>query len=146
MMEEQINDRNLIEQLRAAFPELESRYQERVAFWGGEIPPSNYDVFGSVFSPRFTEELEKGEITEFLRRSATFIERVCAAGDAEAINVLWIKVLERLIFRPKEIELLWTVLGPTTKATTREAARRWSDAGRRLGRAEGLPETHLPSE
>jgi hypothetical protein len=145
-MEEQINERNLIEQLRAAFPELEGRYQDEVAFWGGERLPGNYDVLGFVFRPKLIQEVEKGEVTDFLRRSAAFMERVCASGDAEAVNVVWIKVFEWLIFRRKELELLWPVLGPTTKATIRDAARRWSDAGRHLGRTQGLPENNVPRE
>lgn len=146
MMEEQINGRNLIDQLRAAFPELEGRYEERVTFWGREQSPSNYDVLGSVFRPKVRQELEKGERTDFLRRAATFIERVCTSGDAEAINVVWIEVFEWLIFRRKELELLWPALGPMTKAAIRDAAQRWSKAGGYFGHTEGLPEDNLPTE
>ena len=145
-MEEQINEQNLIEQLRAAFPELEGSYEERVIFWGREQSPSNYDVLGFVFRPKLIQEIEKGEVTDFLRRSATFMERVCTSGDAEAINVVWIKVFEWLIFRRKELNLLWPVLGPVTKATIRDAARRWSEAGRYFGHTEALPENNLPTE
>lgn len=145
-MEERINEQNLIEQLRAAFPELEGRYEERAVFWGPEQSPSNYDVLGSVFKPKFIQEIEKGEITDFLRRSATFMERVCASGDDEAINVVWIKVFEWLIFRRKELKLVWPEFGPLTKANIRDAARRWSKAGRYFGHTENLPESNLPPE
>jgi hypothetical protein len=145
-MEEQINEQNLIEQLRAAFPELEGSYDERVAFWGREQSPSNYDVLGFVFRPRLIEEIEKGEVTDFLRRSAAFMERVCTSGNVEAVNVVWTKVFEWLIFRRKELELCWPLFGPATKAAIKDAARRWSDAGRRFGRIEELPEKNFPTE
>jgi len=74
------------------------------------------------------------------------MERVCASGDAEAINVVWIKVFEWLIFRCKELGLVWPVLGPLTKATIRDAARRWSKAQRCFGHIEDLAENNLPPE
>jgi hypothetical protein len=41
---------------------------------------------------------------------------------------------------------LWPVLGPVTKVTITDAARRWSEAGRYLGHAEEAPENNLPTE
>ncbi len=144
MTEQPINDKNLTEQLRAAFPELEVSYQARVDAYRGEGLPSAYEVVGFVFKPRLKEEVAKGEITEFLRRSALFIERVFSSGDSEAINVVWITILEWLIFEPKPLHLLWPVLGSKSKAGIEDAARRWSDAGRNFGHAQGLPVDNLP--
>jgi hypothetical protein len=125
-MKDGVNERNLIEALRRAFPELEARYETEVGFWNGERTPSNYDFVGFVFKPEFRQELEKGTVTDFLSRSAEFIERVCETGDPEAINVIWIKIFEWLLPRPEKLKLLWPVLGEKTKAEIEDAASRWN--------------------
>ena len=137
-MIEPIYERNLVDELRRTFPELESRYEEEVGFWNGERTPSNYDVVGFVFKPRFRQEIETRTITDFLKRSAEFIERVCETGDPEAINVVWIKIFEWLLPRPDALKLLWPVLGEQTKASIRDAASRW-------GYSLDYPELDLPT-
>ena len=57
------------------------------------------------------------------------MERVCVSGDSEAINVIWIETFEWLIHRPKELKLLWPVLGPATKSAIEDAAERWGKIG-----------------
>src|SRR5437879_2354366 len=99
---EEINEKNLIEQLRLTLPELEPSFQERLATYKGEGYPSNYEVVGMCFKPKFKEELSKGEISEFLQRAAFFIERVCKSGNPEAVNVIWVKIFEWLLPRPTE--------------------------------------------
>ena len=146
MKQATITRNNVIQELRNAFPELEGLYQERADFWKGERVPSAYDVFGSVFRPRLNDDLEKGELTEFAQRAGIFIERVCNSSDLEAINVVWIEVFEWLIFKPKELGLLWQVMGPATRKSITDAARRWSDAGRRQGKTTNLPISNLPEE
>jgi hypothetical protein len=109
-----VNDKNLIPELIQTFPELEARYKEEVLACGEE-QPSNYSVVGFVLKPRFKAELEAGVITDFLQRSAQFIERVCKSDDPEAINVIWIKLFEWLLVRPVDLRLLWPEFGPATK-------------------------------
>jgi hypothetical protein len=133
-MNAEIKQRNLIEQFRAAFPELEEGYQERTRQTQGEYAPSNYEVIGYVLQPRLRKELEKGEITDFIRRSAAFMERVCASGDIEAVNVIWIEIFEWLITQPEHLELIRPVLGNRTKAAIKDAQGRWERAAKRLGR------------
>ncbi|MCU1269893.1 MAG: hypothetical protein JWN74_1187 [Acidobacteriaceae bacterium] len=147
-MTEKITEKNLIEQLRLAFPELEDSLQARLDAHKAEgITPSNYEIVGFVFKPKLKkEELSRGELTEFLRRGALFIERVCHSGDPEAINVVWIKLFEWLLTRPKELELIWPALGPATKENIKDAAQRWSDAGRYFGNTKNLPTSNLPKE
>jgi hypothetical protein len=53
-----ITARNLVEQLRLTFPEIENRYQEEVRSWNGEFS-GNYNVFGFVFKPFIKGELAK---------------------------------------------------------------------------------------
>ena len=146
MTEDRINEKNLIEKLREAFPELEHRYRERVDDYKGERVPSNYTVVGFVLQPQLEEEVAKGERSDFLRRAALFIERVCSSGDPEAINVIWIKIFEWLIFRPKELRVMWPILGPATKENIKDAASRWSKAGRHFGHIQGMPDENLPKE
>lgn len=147
MMKQKITKENLIECIRQTFPELEDRYQARVDFWKkSNSLPSEYDVVRSVFLPKFREELASGGITEFLQRSALFIDRVCTSGDIEALNVVWTELFEWLIFRPKDIDVLWPVLGAATKEKIKDAARRWSAAGRYFGNTKNLPTSNLPKE
>ena|ERR1035441_4195072 len=123
-----INEHNLIEQLRATFPEMEQRYQKELQSLAGE-PPGIYNIVGFVFKPYLVEELAKGEMNDFLHRAADFMERVCTSGDIEAINVIWLKLFKLLLAQPQSLKLLWPFLGPATKANLEDAARRWSLIG-----------------
>jgi hypothetical protein len=123
-MTEPVNDQNLVEQLRATFPELEKSYTDRVENARGELP-SNYEVVGLVLKPQLRKELEAGSISDFVQRCAAFMERVCLSGNVEAINVIWIKIFEWLIHEPKFLKILWPILGQATKAGIEDAAARW---------------------
>jgi hypothetical protein len=128
MIEVKIDEHNLIEQLRAAFPEIEERYRKELQAWKNESP-GNYNILGFVFKPYLKEELAKGELTDFLQRLAKFMERVCTSGDVEAINVIWLKLFKLLLAQPEKLKLLWPVLGPATKSNIEDAARRWGLIG-----------------
>src|SRR5262249_60350450 len=117
---------------------------ELMRTWEGER--SNYIVIGSVLQPPFKEQLERGEITEFLRRCAAFMEKICNDGDIEAINVIWVRIFEWLLFRPKELQLIWPILGPATRGNLKDAASRWSKAGRYFGKTLGLPCENIPRD
>ena len=121
-MNNQINERNLVEQFRAAFPELEDAYQKRVRMARGEYLPGNYEVMGFVLKPWLKRELETGAASGFIRRSANFIERVCESGDLEALNAIWIEIFEWLITEPRSLAVIWPVLGKGTKAAIKGAA------------------------
>lgn len=121
---EAIDHRNLVSQLREIFPEVEPRYQEEMRTWG-ETPPSNYNIVAFVLKPYLREELKRGQITDFIRRLAEFMERICTSGDVEAINVVWLKLFKLFLGTPKDLNLIWPVMGPATKAEIRRAALRW---------------------
>jgi len=145
MTDIKITGANLIEQIRTYFPELERSYQEQAPELedeGGKL--SNYLFIGNVFKPMVEEELESGKITPVLERCAAFIERVCIDDDLEAVNAIWIRIFECLIFRPTELHTIWPILGTATKANIRDAARRWSEAGRYYGKTANLPEANIP--
>ena len=144
MKREIIDETNLIDALRQALPELEQAYQDTIANWYSHIPPGNYTLIAETLAPRLLEELQKGEVSDFLMRCALFLERVCACGSEEAINVIWIRVFEKLIYRKRDLELLWPILGPETKRTIRDAANRWSVAARMFGHENDLPEGNIP--
>lgn len=85
-MTDRVDQQNVIIELMKSFPELEAGYKREVAAWGEEKQPNNYDIVGFVFKPRFKAELETGTVTDFLRRSARFIESVCKSGRAGQVN------------------------------------------------------------
>lgn len=138
-----IDENNLVDALLRALPELEGAYQGTVRDWKPDTP-GIYTVIGLTLIPRLQEELEKGKISDFLRRCALFLESVCATGSEEAINVIWTRVFERLIFKKRDLELLWPILGPETKRTIRDAAQRWSNAAKMLGNESDLPDEKMP--
>jgi len=119
-----VTERNLVDEFRLAFPEIEDQYRKKLNSWGDEHP-GNYIVFAFVFKPFLKEELSKSENEEFICRLCSFMERVCISGDLEAINVIWLKVFKLLLSDPKLVKLLWPLLGPTTKANIEDAAGRW---------------------
>ena len=98
-MSDEINQGNLVEHVRDTFPEMEESIRKTKLLYGGD-KPGNYLVFGTVLRPYFEEELAKRQITDFLIRLATFMERVCESGDAEAINVVGIEILSISITHP----------------------------------------------
>jgi hypothetical protein len=138
-----ITEDNLIHEMLAAFPELQDAYQQIVERMGSD-PPGRYTIVGETLAASVRRELAAGEITEFLRRSAVFMERVSVSGDDEAINIIWIKIFEWLIYRPKELKVIWSILGPATKAHIWDAAHRWTEAGKHFGSKDGLPEANIP--
>jgi hypothetical protein len=144
MTKHTIDERNLVDALLRALPELETAYQDTVKGWKLDTGPGIYTLIGSTLVPRLGKELEKGQLSDFLRRCARFLESVCATGSEEAINVIWIRVFERLIYKKRELQLLWPILGPETKRTIRDAARRRSDAARMFGKENDLPEANIP--
>jgi len=146
MIEQPVNNKNLLVHLLSAFPELQESYQVEFQEWSRDEPPGNYIIVGTVFTPRFEQDIATGRLTDFLRRSAEFFERVCTSGDDEAVNVIWIRVFERLIFQPTGLKLLWPILGTETKKRIRDAAQRWSEAARYFGHTEGLASENLPPE
>jgi hypothetical protein len=145
MENQRIDNTNFIDELRRAFPELEPRYQEIVKQWAPD-EPGVYSLLGLILVPPLERELEKGEVNEFLRRCAAFIERVCSSGDPEAINVIWVRIFERLIYHPKQLDLLWPSLGTSTRENIRDAAQRWSKAAQQFGHTQNLPVDNLPKE
>lgn len=109
--------------------------------------PSNYGVVGFVLKTRFAKDIIGRQRSEFLRRCASFLELVCTDGDLEAINLVWIELFEWLIFRPKELNFIWPILGEKTKVNIKDAAQRWSAAARQSGSAtENLPERNIPKQ
>jgi hypothetical protein len=136
---------NLIERILAHFPELQESYkQQQNTLEGADGLPSNYLFVGNIFQPRIAQEITSGKITSFLKRCAAFIEQVCVDNDLEALNAVWIRIFEWLIFHPEELRTIWPVLGPASKANIRDAAQRWSVAGRYYGKTQNLPEENIP--
>ena len=143
-MVQTINETNLLDALRRALPELEQSYQDTMRSWSLDTTPGIYTMIGETLVPRLQEELEKGQVNDFLRRCALFLESVCSSGSEEAINVIWIRVFEGLIYSKRNLKLLWPILGPETKRNIRDAARRRSDAARMLGEQSDLPDLNIP--
>jgi len=143
---EAIDETNLVHALRQALPELEQAYQDTITNWSSSTTPGNYILIAETLVPRLLEELQKDQISDFLMRCGLFLERVCACGNDEAINVIWIRVFECLISNEhkRDLERLWPILGPETKRMIRDAARRWSDAARMFGHEKDLPEENIP--
>jgi hypothetical protein len=128
MPEVRITERNLVEELRSAFPEIEDKYQEELKSWDGGFP-GNYNVFAFVFKPLLKIEMAKNENEDFLRRLSAFMERVCKSDDDDAINVIWLKIFKLVLPDKATLKQLWPVLGSATKLNIVDAALRWNLVG-----------------
>lgn len=124
---------NLVGKLLTALRELEEPYLKEVKSYYGVT--GNYWVVGVVWKPAIKDQISSGKVTDFLRRTSSFIEQVCTSEDAEAINVLWIEMFEDFVHSLDGVlKFMWPILGPSTKAVIRDVAfhRRETD--------------HLPNE
>lgn len=120
----EITERNLVNELRSTFPEIEDRYKEEVQSWGNEFP-GNYNVFAFVLKPILRVELARSEDDDFSRRLCSFIERVCSSKDLEAVNVIWLKIFKLLLPNKELVRKLWPLMGVATKRNIEDAALRW---------------------
>lgn len=126
-----ITAKNLIGKMLLALPELEEPYLGRLKSHCGR--PGNYEAVFNYLRPTLKEHIASGKVTGFLRRSSSFIEQVCGAGDLEAVNVFWIEIFEWLVHSPAgELKFLWPILGPSTREKIIEIAHR-------RGETENLP-------
>lgn len=125
MKSTQMNKVNLVAELRSAFPELESGYEDQLKDYKGKDEPSSFEVVGHLLQPRLKEALERKEESHFLVRCGHFFERVCTSGDLEALNVVWIEIFEWLMQRPDDLKTLWPFLGNGTRSAIKDAAGRW---------------------
>src|SRR4051794_21443536 len=118
-MDSPITEDNLIPEMLAAFPELQKAYRQLIEKMGSDVP-GQYTIVGQTLAAAVQRQLKTQEMNEFLHRSAAFMERVSVSSDEEALNIIWIRIFEWLIFRPKELRLIWPILGPATKDHIRD--------------------------
>jgi hypothetical protein len=121
---EKITEHNLVDELRMVFPEIEASYQAELESWGGKFP-GNYNVLAFVFKPFLKVELAKAASGDYLPRLCEFMECVCASGDREAINAVWLKLFKLFLPDSAVVKHLWPLLGPQTKSNLADAALRW---------------------
>ena len=106
------------------FPEALPSYEAMVKEWHGEFP-GTYNVFYEVFRPLLSIALQENDLL-LQQRFSQFFEIVLRDGDAEAQNVIWLKIFKWLFGQKNLLELFLPVCGPATRRAMRNAAFRWN--------------------
>lgn len=89
-----MNESELNEKLLSSFPELKSEFMNYVS-WQDGIKTGAFLTYEDVFRPHVEHALMIGD-SAFLERVADFIETLYLSGDAYAMNVICIGILEGL--------------------------------------------------
>jgi hypothetical protein len=84
--------------------------------------PEAYPVFEDVVKKILMEALKGGENEELLRRLFGFFEDMANAVDPEVPNLLWIAIIEPLVYNKESSQRAWQYMGKKTKELAREEA------------------------
>ncbi len=99
--------------------------------------PGAYPLFEDILQERVIELLKAGAYDDSLRRIFSFYEEMARSQDEEVVTLLWISIMERLVYEKTLIAEAWKYMGEKTKDMAREIAglRGWK---------ENLPSTPEP--
>jgi hypothetical protein len=84
----------------------------------------SYPLFEIILKKRVIELLESGANDDALRRIFSFYEEMAGSQDEEVVNLLWISIMEPLVYDKKLIAAVWKYMGENTKNLARRIARR----------------------
>jgi hypothetical protein len=85
--------------------------------------PEAYPVFESVLKEFLFDLPDRGGDDPLLPRIFSFLEEMANSHDKEVINLLWIAILEPLVFQRDRVRRAWKYKGSKTKELARETAR-----------------------
>jgi hypothetical protein len=88
--------KELNSRLITAFPELEKEYKEIVDYWEDEEPGSHV-IYGDVLVPRLEFLIQGGQFVK-VKNFFGFLESLLIEGDEDAVDVVWVTVVEDLFF------------------------------------------------
>ena len=91
--------------------------------------PGAYPIFEDVLQKLLFDLLDAGKDDLRIRPIFSFLEEMAGSPDKDVVNLLWIAILESLVFNRERIRRSWKYLGEKTKQLIRELARcrDWQD-------------------
>jgi hypothetical protein len=118
----EVTYQNLGDKLVEAVPELRTRYEQELQWWGEEEPGA-HNIYGDVLDP-FLISLLKSESKslaeeETLKRVFDFLEELANNDDSRVQDVAGATVLERL-HGAGELQRARSYMGPRTLQMSRE--------------------------
>jgi hypothetical protein len=124
MSTQNITYENVGAKLVEKLPELKEKYERELSYWGNDF--TGYIVFFVVVNPHLEALLDSPEANRAaLQGIFEFFERMAVSQDMEAVNLLWVEVLEMLVANPPRLAMVWPLMGERTRKLTRECAKRW---------------------
>jgi hypothetical protein len=124
-----ITEKNAVQEMLKAVPELKQAYKEELELWDGE-DPGLHNIFGNVFNPYLVNLLKSGRNREKLERIFSFLEDMAHSSDPEVINVLYVTILERLGGDDGTPVIAQHFMGPKTKIMSQEIEEYWEEIAR----------------
>ncbi len=92
--------------------------------------PQAYPLFEDVLQPFLMDLLASPDpTTPVASRIFAFLEQMASSSDLEVVNLLWIAILESLVFDGVAIRKAWAMMGDRTRSLSREVAlqRGWQE-------------------
>ena len=91
--------------------------------------PGAYPLFEDILQERVIELLKSGADEDSLRRIFSFYEEMANSKDEDVVTLLWISIMEDLVYDKKLIAEAWKYMGGKTKDMAREIAgiRGWKE-------------------
>jgi hypothetical protein len=91
--------------------------------------PGAYPLFEDILQERVIELLKSGADADSLRRIFSFYEEMAKSKDEDVLTLLWISIMEPLVYDKKLIAEAWKYMGEKTKNMAREIAglRAWEE-------------------
>jgi len=107
------------------FPELWERIEATFGSYydlKSEIPGA-YPLFEDILQERVIELLKSGAADDSLRRIFSFYEEMAGSQDEDVVTLLWMSIIEPLVYEKELIAEAWKYMGEKTKDMAREIAR-----------------------
>jgi hypothetical protein len=110
--------------LLARFPELRPAVEKALWYYDMKSEtPEPYPLFEGVLKGFLFDLLDLGGDDPLLPRIFAFLEEMASSPDGEVVNLLWIAILEPLVFRRDRVRRAWKYMGSRTRELARETAR-----------------------
>jgi hypothetical protein len=115
----------IVKVLLKRFPELTDRVEpDYETFYDLKCEsPLAYPVFEGLLQSWVLELLGSGTDDASLERIFSFYEEMALSPDIEVVNLLWISVMEGLLYKKELIAQAWKYMGQKTKELAREIAK-----------------------
>ena len=110
-----LDKNSIIEQLLCNIPEIKTKYQEEMAWWGNEEFPGLHNILGDVMNSFVVNLLKSSGNEELKSRIFSFYEDMAISSDYHIRNVLEVTLLEYLGDDKEILNTAYNYMGIYTK-------------------------------